>query len=295
MKRFCWLFVFAAAVLSSCSKPASGPHATVVLRDGSSVSGMVLSSSPAKLEIAGDDKVTRSIPTDQVQSVNYDAAPATAATPATAAAPAPATAPAEPAAAPPSAPAQPAPAPASAPAITTKSYRVPAGKEISVRTNETIDSSRAAEGQTFGAEITRNVLDRHGNVVIPRGADARIVVKSASRGGHFHGASDLVLDLSSVSIAGRRYRVNSAAVVERGKDGIGANKRTAKFAGSGAVVGAIIGAIAGGGKGAAIGAGAGAGAGTVGEIATKGASVKVPVESVLTFRLESPLEVVAEQ
>ena len=96
------------------------------------------------------------------------------------------------------------------------------------------------------------------------------------------------------TIDGRRYHLNTDDVVERGKDGVGANRRTAKFAGSGAVVGAIIGAIAGAGKGAAIGAGSGAGAGAIGEIATKGSSVKVPVESVLTFRLESPLQVVAE-
>jgi hypothetical protein len=171
---------------------------------------------------------------------------------------------------------------------------VPAGKEISVRTDETIDSGRATEGQTFAAEVTRDVVDRDGSVAIPRGASARIMVKSASKGGHFHGASDLVLDLASVSIDGRRYRLNTDDVVKRGKDGVGANRRTAKFAGGGAALGAVIGAIAGGGTGAAIGAGAGAGAGAIGEIATKGSRVKVPVESILTFRLESPLQVVAE-
>ena len=57
-------------------------------------------------------------------------------------------------------------------------------------------------------------------------------------------------------------------------------------------IGAIIGAIAGGGKGAAIGAGSGAGAGAVTQIITKGGSVKVPVESVLTFKLDRPLRVV---
>jgi hypothetical protein len=59
-------------------------------------------------------------------------------------------------------------------------------------------------------------------------------------------------------------------------------------------LGAIIGAIAGGGKGAAIGAGAGAGAGALTQIITKGKSIKVPVESVLTFRLETPLRITAD-
>ena len=51
-------------------------------------------------------------------------------------------------------------------------------------------------------------------------------------------------------------------------------------------------AIAGGGKSAAIGAGSEAGAGAVAEILTKG-TIKVPVESILTFRLDQPLRVTA--
>ena len=117
----------------------------------------------------------------------------------------------------------------------------------------------------------------------------------ASRGGRIHGSSDLVLDLASVSVDGRQYRLNTSDVVETGKSGVGANKRTAEYAGGGAAIGAIIGAIAGHGKGAAIGAGSGAGAGALGEILTKGGSIEVPVESVLTFKLESPLRVVAAQ
>ena len=56
-------------------------------------------------------------------------------------------------------------------------------------------------------------------------------------------------------------------------------------------MGAIIGAIAGGGKGAAIGAGSGAGAGALTQILTKGGSIKVPAETILTFKLERALKV----
>ena len=178
--------------------------------------------------------------------------------------------------------------------VTTKTYTVPAGAEISVRNEETIDSSRAAEGQIYAAEVTRDVRDAAGDVVIPRGANAAIVIKSASRGGHFRGASDLVMDLASVSVDGQQYQLTTSDVAERGHNGIGKNKRTAEFAGGGAAVGAIIGALAGGGKGAAIGGGAGAGAGALTEVLTKG-TIKVPVESVLTFRLEAPLQVMAAQ
>jgi len=116
------------------------------------------------------------------------------------------------------------------------------------------------------------------------------VIRSASKGGKIRGASDLVLDLASVGVDGRQYKLSTEDLSQKGHNGIGANKRTGEFAGGGAAVGAIIGAIAGGGKGAAIGAGSGAGAGALTQILTKG-TIKVPVESVLTFKLDQPLRV----
>ena len=116
--------------------------------------------------------------------------------------------------------------------------------------------------------------------------------KSASSGGRIHGASDLVVDLESVSVAGQQYGLSTTDFIEKGKDGIGANKRTAEYAGGGAALGAVIGAIAGGGKGAAIGAGSGAGAGALTEIITKGGAVKIPAETLMTFKLEQPVRIV---
>ena len=130
--------------------------------------------------------------------------------------------------------------------------------------------------------------------MIPRGANAQLVILSASKGGHIRGAADLVIDLASVSVGGQSYRVRTSDVVEKGHQGIGANKRTGEFTGGGGAFGAIVGAIAGGGKGAAIGAGAGAGAGALTEILTKG-SIKIPVETVLMFRLEALVTIVAAQ
>jgi hypothetical protein len=180
------------------------------------------------------------------------------------------------------------------PAPAARTYEVPAGAEISVRTNDTIDSATAAEGQTFPADVTKDIRNAEGAVVIPRGSRAQIIINSASKGGKIRGASDLVLDLKSVTIGGRQYRVDTADISQQGKSGVGANKRTATYTGGGAALGAIIGAIAGGGKGAAIGAASGAGAGALTQIVTKGKSIKVPVESVLTFKLESPLRVTAD-
>jgi hypothetical protein len=129
-------------------------------------------------------------------------------------------------------------------------------------------------------------------VVIPHGANAQIVIRSASKGGRFHGTSDLVLDLQSISVEGQQYLVSSSDVRESGKQGFGANKRTAEYTGGGAAIGAIIGAIVGGGKGAAIGAGAGGGGGALTQVLTKGGSIRVPAETVLTFQLEKPVRIV---
>jgi len=287
--------LIAAFLLASCNKPAGGgQHATILLRDGTNVSGTVVSSSAAEIQVAGDDKITRTIPTSQVRSIQYDDAAAAAPAPAgpvSSTAPSAATTPPA-AAAPPSA-SEPSPPhvnhyhPTEA-AVTTKSYQVAAGTEVPVRTEETIDASRAGEGQTFAAEVTRDVLDANRDVVIPRGSNAQIVIRSLSKGSRFHGTADLVLDLASISVDGRLYEVSTQPIEERGKAGLGANKRTAEYTGGAAAFGAIIGAIAGGGKGAAIGAGSGAGAGALTQILTKG-SIKVPVETVLTFRLEQPL------
>jgi len=272
--------------LSSCAKkPAtSGRHATVTMRDGTVYTGVITNNSGDQMTLTGDDNKTYTLVTANVRSVDYGEAAA----PASSQPPPPYNPP------PQSAPqysAAPLPRPAAS-EIRTHTWTAPAGTEIAVRTDETIDSDRAAPGQTYAARITRDVRDARGDVIIPRGSDARIVIRSAERGGEFHGRADLVMGLESVSVAGHRYRLETSDVAERGRRGVGGNKRTAKFAGGGAAFGAIIGAIAGGGKGAAIGALSGGGAGAATEMMTKGHRIRVPAESALVFRLEAPLRVI---
>jgi hypothetical protein len=268
-------------------------QATVVLQDGTRVEGTVTASSATEVTLDGADGIKRTIPMGQVKTIEYgQAGPVTPATPEAT------TAPAMPPAA---AKSTPVPAPSkgvvNAPAAETpraavaqtKTYVLPAGSGIPVRTDETIDSATASEGRGFSATVSKDVSDADGTVVIPRGSRAELLIVSASKGGKFKGASDLVLDLASVTVAGRRFALDSADLTKTGKSGVGANKRTATYTGGGAVAGAIIGAIAGGGKGAAIGAGAGAGAGALTQVLTQGKAVKVPAESQLTFKLEAPL------
>lgn len=160
------------------------------------------------------------------------------------------------------------------------------GTSIPVRTNETIDVRNSSDGRVFTGVVDRDVLDRNGNVAIPRGSNAELMVRNTGR-------RDLSVDLDSVMVNGRRYSVVTNDVSQSGnrKDGIGKNGRTAKYVGGGALLGTIIGAIAGGGKGAAIGAAAGGAAGAGTEVMTKGGQVRVPAESILTFQLDRPLTV----
>ena len=306
MRLFVTAVVLSALFLSSCAKQegtlgAGAPQATVLMRDGTTVSGAVASSSTTEVKVTEANGTTRTIPMSQVRSIEYgEPVPAPAASTSPGTTPPPAAA--RPATAP---PAQTAAKPRRAPApdvtrvtpprpveaeITSKTLVLPVGTELSVRTAEAIDSSKAVDGQTFAADVTSDVLDSSGDVVIPRGSNAQITIVSASKGGKITGASDLVLDLATVSVDGRAYQISTTDVEQKGKAGLGANKRTGVFTGGGAAVGAIIGAIAGGGKGAAIGAGVGAASGAAGQVLTKG-SIKIPVETVLTFKLDKPLRV----
>jgi YMGG-like Gly-zipper len=275
--------------LASCTNQSpTGPHATVLMRDGTTLTGTVTATSPTEITLVGDDKANHTVPMTQVKSIEYDDAAATQAS------------------APPTAPTLARRSSARAASdrvhenhyhptrteITTKTYVLPAGTKVSVRNEDTINSDTAVEGQTYAAEVTDDVLDANGDVVIPHGSSAQIVIRSASKGGRFRGTSDLVLDLQSISVEGQQYNVSTTDVKESGRQGFGANKRTAEFTGGGAAIGAIIGAIAGRGKGAAIGAGAGAGAGALTQVATKGGSIKVPSETVLTFQLDKPVQIV---
>ena len=241
-KFFPALPVFVAVVFfSSCARPepaapaaADLPHATVVMRDGTRVAGMVAASSPTEVTINLDGGGARTIPMNQVRRVDYGESAA-----------APAVQPARPDAPPPAPVRRPAYEPdpvheehyhPQRAAIQSRTRVLPVGTELPVRNEEAIDSANAVEGQVYAAEIAGDVRDAEGAVVIPRGSNAQIVIKSATRGSRFHGASDLVLDLQSVSVEGQRYQLSTADLVEKGHSGIGANKRTGEFMGGGAAV-----------------------------------------------------------
>lgn len=293
---------FLAVALAGCNRntPGSGQAATIVLKDGTTVAGTVTKSDSSSVTLQTANGVVSTYPISQVASVNYETAPN--ATP---------PAPQQTAAAPPPAPTDsstpapsnqpPAPAPASAPAtsapqdqqyVPAETFRtIPSGKTIAVRTDQTIDAREAAPGQTYSGVVSRDVFDTDGQVAIPRGSKATLVVREARGQGKVQGQSELALDVAAVTVDGRRYRLETKDFVERGREGVGANQRTAKFTGGGALLGGIIGAVAGGGRGAAIGALSGAAAGAGTQSLTRGRDVRIPAETVLNFRLEAAVHI----
>jgi hypothetical protein len=169
---------------------------------------------------------------------------------------------------------------------------IPAGTELTVRTAEDIDSATAVVDQTFSAVVERDIIGESNNVVIPAGSHAVLVVREVSSGG-VTGSPDVMLDVQSMTVSGRRYLVSTTDLRQDTGTGIGANRRTAETVGGGAALGTIIGAIAGGKKGAAIGVLVGAAGGAGVQVLNRGKDIRVPAETLLTFRLSAPASLLA--
>jgi hypothetical protein len=159
---------------------------------------------------------------------------------------------------------------------------IPKGTEIKVRTSTTIPAKPPANA-VYAATISADVTGSSGAVVIPRGAQATLVAVPTSD------SKDTLLDLQKVTIHSRKYLITTAGGKGTSPEGLGANKRTAKYVGGGAAIGAVLGALLGGGKGAAIGAIVG-GAGGAGTQVLTGKKKDIPAETELTYKLSENLQ-----
>jgi hypothetical protein len=160
---------------------------------------------------------------------------------------------------------------------------IPAGTRIPIRIDDAIDVRVPCDGQIFTGTVSEDVMSSTSSLMIPRGARAELIVQNT-------GDNEGTVDLDSISFEGRRYMVNAEKYDLSRRTGVGANKRTAKYMGGGAIFGTIVGALAGGGKGAAIGAAAGGAAGAGAQTLTRGNAIRVPAETVITFKLDEPLQ-----
>jgi hypothetical protein len=164
---------------------------------------------------------------------------------------------------------------------------IPVGTRISVRTIDSIDTTKNREGYRFQASL-EEPLSVDGNVVVPKGADVYGRLEGSKETGTFTGRSELKLELTGIVVHGQTVPLVTGEYEVSGKS---KGESTAKRTVGGAAIGSIIGALAGGGKGAAIGAGTGAGVGAASEIITKGDQVRIPSETLLDFTLQQSVTI----
>jgi hypothetical protein len=106
-----------------------------------------------------------------------------------------------------------------------------------------------SDNRVYYGIVDRDVRGDNGRIAIPRGANAELMVRVAPD-------NDLILDLESVVVNGQRYAIRSDPNrVESQRDN--------------SLVGAIVGAVSGG--------------------EVRGRAVRIPRDSVVTFRLDRPL------
>jgi hypothetical protein len=105
------------------------------------------------------------------------------------------------------------------------------------------------DNRVYRGIVDQDVRGENGRLAIPRGAPVEMIVRVAPD-------NDLVIDLESVNVNGQRYAIQTEA-----------NRQESQRDNS--LVGAIVGAIQGG--------------------QVRGQAVRIPRDSVLTFRISRPL------
>jgi hypothetical protein len=164
---------------------------------------------------------------------------------------------------------------------------LPEGTEIQVRLTDSLSSATARPEDRFEATVALPVHDAQGRDVILAGTRVRGIVVAAEDGERPARAGRLDLTFDTIYLDDRTATPLRSRVVslhESLDKGDIATKRT----GIGAAIGGVLGSILGGTKGAILGAVLG-GAGAV--VAKAGEDVNLPAGTIITVRLDRPLEV----
>jgi len=107
------------------------------------------------------------------------------------------------------------------------------------------------DNRVYYGVVDQDVRGNNGQLAIPRGSNVELIVRVERD-------NDLILDLESVTVNGQRYAIETQANrVESNRDN--------------SLVGAIVGAVSGG--------------------EVRGRSVRIPRNTLLTFRIERPLNI----
>jgi hypothetical protein len=179
----------------------------------------------------------------------------------------------------------------SAPVITPVDVQIPAGTELSIRINQTINVKHAHAGDRFTGEVVSPIMSGN-SVAIPARTHVDGVIDASHKRGHFKGSSVLELRLVSMQLNGQSYTLDTAENVRTKK---GKGKRSSAMIGGGAGAGMLIGGLATGGVGLLVGGLVGGGAGTAVGGLTGNKDIVIPAESVVNFKLADDLAVQPQQ
>jgi hypothetical protein len=174
-----------------------------------------------------------------------------------------------------------------APAPAPPTLDVPAGTALAIRLNQHISVKGSRAGDQFTGTIAEPVMANNA-IAIPEGSSVVGVVDVSHRRGHFKGRSELALRLTSMTVNGKTYSLDTRDNVH---DKSGKGRRSAAIIGGTSGAGMLIGGVATGGVGLVIGGLAGAGAGTGIAGLTGNRDINLPAESVVHFRLAEDLSV----
>lgn len=181
----------------------------------------------------------------------------------------------------------PPPAPVAAPRPVIREITLPAGTILPIRISEALSSKDAQPNDVFHGALASDLGSR-GVIALRQGTQVLGRIVEVHEAAHFKGSALLTLELTQLMANGKRI---SLVTDTFSKEGAARGKNTAAKTAGGAALGAIIGALAGGGKGAAIGTLAGGAAGAGANAATRGEQAEIPTETLIQFRLQSPITI----
>jgi hypothetical protein len=167
---------------------------------------------------------------------------------------------------------------------------LPAGTRFDVEFTKALASNTSAAGETFRARIVSD-LRAEGGIAIPAGSEVLGVVADAVGAGRIGAKARLTVKFTDLVLPSGATLPVHASFLEEGKSRAG---RDAATIGGSAAGGALLGRIlsnGSGGRGTILGAIIGAAVGTAIASKTAGEEVVIPEGSVVSLKLDEPLEV----
>src|ERR1700728_929353 len=172
--------------------------------------------------------------------------------------------------------------------VVPETLSLSSGAVLQVRNTGWLSSDRNKPGDQVIMTLAQPLVV-NGLVVARRGQTVIGTVENAEKAGRVKGVSKLGLQLAQLTLVDgqliniKTTLINATGGTSNGRDALAIAGTTG--------IGAGIGAAAAGGPGAAIGAGAGFVASVAGVLLTRGRPTIIPPESLLTFKLETPITV----